>query len=83
MRFDLINNTYQSHRKLNSETVYINKKSNHPRSMSKELPQVINQGITNISCNQDIFDAGNNTCVQAPHNSAEAAFHSCFHKKVF
>ena len=60
-RLDLINNTYQPYRKPNSETVYINKHSNHPPNILKELPKAINKRITDISCNQDIFDAAKST----------------------
>ena len=60
-RLDLINNTYQSYQNPNSETVYINKHSNHPRNILKELPKVINKRITYISCNQDIFDVAKTT----------------------
>ena len=62
---DLINNTYQPYRKPNSETVYINKHSNHPPNILKELPKAINKRITDISCNQDIFDAAKTTYAQA------------------
>ena len=36
VRLDLINNTYQSCRKPNSETVYINKHSNYPKQLINE-----------------------------------------------
>ena len=62
---DLINNTYQPYRKLNSETVYINKHSNHPPNILKDVPKAINKRITDISCNQDIFDAAKSTYEQA------------------
>ena len=65
VRLDLINYTYQPYRKPNSETVYINKHSNHPPSILKELPKAINKRITDISCNQDIFDAAKSTYEQA------------------
>ena len=62
---DLINNTYQPYRKPNSETVYSNKHSNHPPNILKDLPKAINKRITDISCNQDIFDAAKSTYEQA------------------
>ena len=46
VRFDFINNTYQLYRKPNSETVYINKQSNHPPNILKALPKTINKQIT-------------------------------------
>ena len=69
VRLDLINNTYQPYRKPNSETVYINKTSNHPPNILKELPKVINKRITDISCNQAIFDAAKTTYEQALRKS--------------
>ena len=66
---DLVNNTYQPYRKPNSETVYINKHSNHPPNILKELPKAVNKQITDISCNQDIFDAAKSTYEQALRNS--------------
>ena len=41
-RFDLVNNTYQPYRKRNNEPIYINKRSNHPPNILKELPKAIN-----------------------------------------
>ena len=69
VRFDLINNIYQPYRKPNSETVYINKQSNHPPNILKDLPKTINKQITYISCNQDIFDTAKTTYEEALHNS--------------
>ena len=65
IRLDLINNTYQPYRKPNSEAVYINKHSNHLSNILKELLKAINKRITDISCNQDIFDAVETTYEQA------------------
>ena len=65
VRLDLVNNTYQPYRKPNSETVYINKHSNHSPNILKELPKAVNKRITDISCNQDIFDAAKSTYEQA------------------
>ena len=69
VRLHLINNTYQPYRKPNSETVHINKHSNHPPNILKELPKTSNKRITDISCNQDIFDAAKTTYEQALRNS--------------
>ena len=65
VRLDLTNNAYQPYRKPNSKTVYINKHSNHPPNILKDLPKAINKRITDISCNQDIFDAAKSTYEQA------------------
>ena len=69
VRLDLINNRYQPYRKPNSETVYTNKHSNHPSNILKEPPKAINKRITDISCNQDIFDAAKSTYEQALRKS--------------
>ena len=69
VRLDLVNNTYQPYRKPNSETIYINKQSNHPPNILKELPKSVNKRIADISCNQDIFDAAKSTYEQALRNS--------------
>ena len=69
VRLDLVNNTYQPYRKPNSETVYINKHSNHPPNILQELPKAGNRRITDISCNQGIFDAAKSTYEQALRNS--------------
>ena len=61
VRLDLINYTYQLYRKPNSKTGYINKHLNHPPNILKELPKAVNKRITDISCNQDIFDAAKST----------------------
>ena len=52
-----------------SETVYINKHSNHPPNILKEVPKAINQQITDISCNQDIFNAAKSIYKQALNKS--------------
>ena len=43
VRLHSINNTYQPYQKLNSETVYINKQSNHPPNILKDQPKAINK----------------------------------------
>ena len=65
VRLDLTNNTYQPYRKPNRETVYIKKHSNHPPNILKDLPKAINKRITDISCNQDIFDTAKSTYEEA------------------
>ena len=69
MHFDLIYNTYQPYQKLHSETVYINKNSDHPPNILKEAPKSINKRITGISCNQGISDAAKTKQEQALRNS--------------
>ena len=42
---------------------------NNPPNILKELPKAIDKRITDISCNQDIFDAAKTTYKQALRNS--------------
>ena len=53
---NLSNGTYQPYRKPNDEPLYINKRSNHPPAILKQLPMSINKRISNLSCNQETFE---------------------------
>ena len=66
-RFNLANDICQPYSKLNSEIVYINKHSNHPSNILREVPKAINKWISNISCNQDIFGASKPIYEQATY----------------
>ena len=55
VKFDIIKGTYQPYRKPDNTPVYINKDSNHPPSISKQLPQAIAKRISDISSNEEIF----------------------------
>ena len=68
VRFDLVNNTYQPYRKLNNEPIYI-KRSNHPPNILKELPKAINKRISDISCNENVFNNAKITYEKALKNS--------------
>lgn len=54
--FDLTNDTYSPYRKPNDEPLYINRMSNHPPSILRQLPSSINKRINNLSCNKETFD---------------------------
>ena len=54
--FDLDNNAYKPFRKDNNKPIYINKHSNHPPSILKQLPKSIEKRISETSSNKDIFD---------------------------
>ena len=69
VRFDLVNNTYQPYRKPNNEPIYINKRSNHPPNILKELPKAINKRISDISCNENVFNNAKITYEKALKNS--------------
>ena len=41
---------------MNNELLYINSASNHPPSIIKQLPDMINRRISDISCNEVEFE---------------------------
>ena len=53
---NLPNGTYQPCRKPNDEPLYINKRSNHPPAILKQLPISINKQISNLSFNRETFE---------------------------
>ena len=53
---NLTTNTYQPFVKENNTPLYINKKSNHPPSIIKNLPRSINDRISTNSKNETIFN---------------------------
>ena len=53
---DLTDGTYKPYRKPNDEPLYINRLSNHPPAIVKQLPSSINKRINKLSCNKRIFD---------------------------
>ena len=54
--FDLRNSKYCPYRKPNSKPLYINSKSNHPSTIIKELPKMINQRLSGLSYDKHEFD---------------------------
>ena len=54
--FDLDNNAYKPFCKENNKPIYINKHSNHPPSILKQLLKSIEKQISETSSNNDIFD---------------------------
>ena len=55
VQFNLNNGTYQPYRKPDNTPVYINKKSNHPPVVLKQLPKSIAKRISDISFDENIF----------------------------
>ena len=53
--FDLPNGRYYPFRKPGNKPLYINAKSNHPQSITKELPKMISRRISDLSCNEEEF----------------------------
>ena len=67
--FNLNNKTYYPFRKPNNKPLYINKNSNHPPQVIKQLPEMINRRICEISCNEDEFLKAKPTYQSALQNS--------------
>ncbi len=54
--FDLKAKKFFPYRKPNNTILYVNKKSNHPPSVIKQIPHSINQRISSISCDEREFE---------------------------
>ena len=54
--FDLATGKYFPYRKPNDRPLYINKSSNHPPSIVKQLPVMINKRLNDLSCDKDEFN---------------------------
>ena len=54
--FDLKSGTYYPYRKPNNELLYINKHSNHPPSIIRQIPSMISKRISENSCDKNHFD---------------------------
>ena len=54
--FDLYNNLYKLYRKPKNKPIYINKQSNHPPNVLKQLPKSITKRISDTSSSKDVFD---------------------------
>ena len=53
--FDLVNDIYKPYRKPSNKPLYINKHSNHPPNILKQLPKSIEKHISETSSNTDVF----------------------------
>ena len=53
---DLQREKYYPYRKPNNKLSYINARSNHPPTIIKELPIMVNKRISDLSCDKDEFD---------------------------
>ena len=54
--FNLLTRKYSSFTKVNNKPLYINAKSNHLNTITKELPEMINKRLSELSCNQEEFN---------------------------
>ena len=57
------------YRKPNSTPLYIHSKSNHPPSITKQLPPMTNRRISNLSCNENEFNKAKHLYEWALKNS--------------
>ena len=55
--FDMMTNTYEPYRKPNDNPMYINKDSNHPKHVIRNIPLSINKRLTEISSSKLLFDS--------------------------
>ena len=67
--FNLDTSKYSPYRKPNNKPLYINTKSNHPPSVVKELPSMINQRLSDLSCNEEEFSKAKDQYETALQNS--------------
>ena len=51
--FDLRTDKYYPYRKDNYQLLYINKQSNHPPIITKQIPSMASRRISDISCNKE------------------------------
>ena len=56
MTFDLDKNIYKPYRKPNNSPIYINKNSNHPPNILKQLPKLIAKRISETLSSEEIFN---------------------------
>ena len=54
--FDLPRNKYYPYRKPNDSPLYVNAHENHPSNILKQIPEMINERISNLSCNKKEFN---------------------------
>ena len=52
---DLQNGIYKPFRKANQQPTYVHKDSNHPTSIKKQIPTMIEDRLSNLSSNKDVF----------------------------
>ena len=53
---NLTDSTYKPYHKPNDEICYIHKESNHPPSITKQLPISIETRLSKLSSNEKVFD---------------------------
>ena len=56
IHFEIVQSIYQPYKKGNVEPLYINKNSNHPPTVIKQIPKAISKRISDISSSKEIYD---------------------------
>ena len=54
--FDLVKDAYYPYKKENNQLLYINKESNHPPNIKKQLPMMIEKRLSDLSCDASAFE---------------------------
>ena len=67
--FNLTTGKFFPYRKPNNIPLYINVKSNHPPSIIKDLPKLINRRLSDLSCNKEEFDKAKPLYEKSLHES--------------
>ena len=67
--FDLRNGKYSPFRKPDSKPLYVHSKSNHPPSIIKELPNMINRRLSSLSYDETVFNNSKAPYEEALRNS--------------
>ena len=57
LTLNLTDSTYKPYRKPNDKPLFINRSSNHPPSIIRQLPLSINRCINTLSCDKQAFDS--------------------------
>ena len=69
---DLHNNSFRPYRKPNDEPIYINKQSNHPPHIIKEIPKMITKRLSRLSSDEKAFEDSKLAYCQALKNSGHS-----------
>ena len=69
VQLDLKRNVYLPYSKPNNTPLYINKNSNHPPSVIRQIPSMIEHRLSSLSSNQQLFTQTKPTYEQALTNS--------------
>ena len=70
--FNLQDESYSPYRKPNNDPLYIDSRSNHPRSILRQLPKSVNKRISTLSSDQSCFKSAaqfyENTLARSNYN---------------